>query len=58
MIRFSNNPSLLIGITLDPHSYDAGMETFVIYIVSTDGSVSVTYSILLNVSFSFSGNPA
>ena len=57
MIGFSNNPPLLIGVTLDPHSYDAGMETFVIYIVSTDGSVSVTYSIALNVSFSFSGNP-
>ncbi len=56
MIGFSIDSPLLIGVTLDPHSCNAGMETLGIYIVSTDGSVSVTYSVILSIIFSYSGN--
>ena len=56
MIGFSIDSPLLIGVTLDPHSCSAGMETLGIYLVSTDGSVSVTYSVILSIIFSYSGN--
>ncbi|MHB1708818.1 MAG: hypothetical protein ACYCT2_05010 [Thermoplasmataceae archaeon] len=56
VIGFSINSPLLIGVTLDPHSYYTGMETLGIYITSTDGSVSIIYSIILNIIFSYSGN--
>lgn len=56
MIGFSIDSPLLIGVSLDPHSSDVGMETLDIYIVSTDGSVSVTYSVILSIIFSYSGN--
>ncbi len=56
MIGFSIDSPILIGVTLDPHFCYPGMETLGIYIVSTDGSVTVTYSIILNIIFSYSDN--
>lgn len=55
LIGLSITSPLLIEVALDPHACYNGTETLGIYLVSIDGSVSVTYSIILNIIFSYPG---